>query len=80
MRYAFCGGMLGGPWMMGIGLLVIILVVYLIYRSSNNSSQSRHYDNHSPQYDEALDILKMKFVNGEITEEEYLRKRNLLMK
>lgn len=66
--------------MMGIGLLVIILVVYLIYKNTNNGVQNRHYDNHGPQYDEALDILKMKFVNGEITEEEYLRKRNLLMK
>lgn len=66
--------------MMGLGLLVIILVVYLIYKNSNGNAQMRNYDNRSPQYDEALDILKMKFVNGEITEEEYLRKRNLLMK
>ena len=66
--------------MMGLGLLVIILVVYLIYKNNNNSAQSRHFDNRNANYDEALDILKMKFVNGEITEEEYLRKRNLLMK
>lgn len=67
--------------MMGIGLLVIILVVYLIYKNSNqNNSHMRNYEPHNPSYDEALDILKMKFVNGEITEEEYLRKRNLLMK
>lgn len=66
--------------MMGLGLLVIILVVYLIYKNNNNSAQNRHFDNRNSNYDEALDILKMKFVNGEITEEEYLRKRNLLMK
>ena len=65
---------------MGLGLLVIILVVYLIYKNNNGNAQIRNYDNRSPQYDEALDVLKMKFVNGEITEEEYLRKRNLLMK
>lgn len=67
--------------MMGIGLIVIILAVYLIYKNSNqNNSHMRYSEPHIPSYDEALDVLKMKFVNGEITEEDYLRKRNLLMK
>ncbi len=80
MRYAHYA-LLGGPWMMGMGLLVIILVIYLIYRNNNSSNyHMRNSEPHNGAYNEALDVLKMKFVNGEITEEDYLRKRNLLMK
>ncbi len=67
--------------MMGLGLLLVIVVVYMIYKNNNQPYNRDHFAPHqNNSYDEALDVLKMKFVNGEITEEEYLRKRNLLMK
>jgi putative membrane protein len=72
-------GYYGGPIMMFIGLLVIAIIAYLFYRlnTKNNLSLNRSSDSANS---EALDVLKMKFVNGEITEEDYLRKRNLLLK
>lgn len=72
-------GYYGGPILMFIGLLAIALIAYLFYRlaSKNNLSLNKFSDSASS---EALEVLKMKFVNGEITEEDYLRKRNLLLK
>lgn len=72
-------GYYGGPIMMFIGFLVIALIAYLFYRlaTKNNLTLNKFSDSASS---EALDVLKMKFVNGEITEEDYLRKRNLLLK
>ena len=67
--------------MMGLGLLLVILVVYMIYKNYNRPYNPNGFgSSQNTPYDEALDVLKMKFVNGEITEEEYLRKRHLLMK
>lgn len=71
-------GYYGGPMMMLLGLILIGVLVYVVYKASNKNKFS--YTGQSEAGSEALDVLKMKFVNGEITEEEYLRKRNLLMK
>jgi putative membrane protein len=70
-------GMLRG---MGYGyliilLLIIVTIIFIVYKlfSSNNHNQSsrRNMD---------LDELNKKFVNGEISEEEYLRKKDLMKK
>jgi putative membrane protein len=66
-------GMMNGfrPWggiIMGIFLLILILVAIYVYRKNNDTSSS------------ALELLKMKFVKGEITEEEYINKKNTLLK
>lgn len=71
-------GMMGGPIMMFLGLALIALVIYLIYKNAHKGKGHESFSSNAS--DEALDVLKMKFVNGEITEEEYLRKRNLLTK
>lgn len=44
-------------------------LIYLAYRFIKKTNVKE---------DEALEQLKMRFVKGEITEEEYLHKRNLL--
>ena len=59
---------LGGGIMMGFVLLVLILVAIYVYKNHNNTNG------------ESLELLKMKFVKGEITEEEYISKKNILMK
>lgn len=71
-------GYYGGPMMMFLGLLLIGVLVYVVYKANNKQKFSNF--GQSDASSEALDVLKMKFVNGEITEEEYLRKRNLLLK
>lgn len=61
------------PFMMIGFLLIIALVVYLIFRS--------HKKSHVKSIEsDALNILQMRFVKGEINEEEYLNKKNILKK
>ena len=57
----------------GIGILLmlaLIIGVFIILRKSSIKSSN----------DEILNVLKMKYVNGEITEEEYISKKNILLK
>lgn len=65
------GGFMHGGWgiimMMGITALVITGAVILARK--NRKSNADH---------SILDALKMKLVNGEITEEEYIRKKTIL--
>lgn len=62
---------LGSGWhvmiMAGVLLLIIATIIYFSRRNSQNTVNST-----------ALELLKMKFVQGEITEEEYLQRNNTL--
>jgi len=62
-----------GPWGMIIGLGLTILVISLIFMMVSKKKGHSSDEN-------LLNILKEKFVNGEITEEEYLSKKNTLSK
>lgn len=67
-----CGGMFSGHGsfgMMGM-LLLLVLIVAIIYYLS----KKKHVSND----DDILEILKRKYVEGEITEEEYVQKKNVL--
>jgi putative membrane protein len=73
MRYGYGYEMMNGfgIWggiIMGFGLLVLILAVIYFYKQNNNTNS------------DALELLKMKFVKGEITEEEYINKKSILLK
>ena len=54
-----------------LGLLALVLIGFLIYKliSRNNSKDN-----------DLKEILKMKYIDGKITEEEYLRKIDILKK
>lgn len=65
-------GMMGGGFMMLLWPLVIGLILYFAFKSSN-----RHYTNNT---NKALEILDEKFASGEITEEEYLHKKKIINK
>jgi len=77
-----CNGAGYGHWFFGGGMagfvvmiLIIILVVALIFRliKSNQYEKSENLD----KYD-SLMILKMKFAKGEINEQEYQHKKEIL--
>jgi len=66
--YGFGAGLMG--FMMLAWILLIVAVVYFVYKKFGSGKSDS----------EALDLLKLKFVKGEITEEEYLNKKNILLK
>jgi len=57
-----------GGIIMGFGILILILGAIYLYKQNNNNNS------------DALELLKMKFVKGEITEEEYINKKSILLK
>lgn len=69
-------------------LLITLLVVFLIYSLYKNNHKvqmttggdSRAEAPSLKVSQEILDQLNLKFVNGELTEEEYSRKKDLLLK
>lgn len=61
----------GWAWLIGIGvLLIVIAVTYLIVRKNRSVRGTLDFD--------ALEILKNKFALGEITEEEYNNRRKII--
>jgi len=65
-------------WLVGFSilrLLVIIIIVVLIIKLLNKNRQEREIYNSSHK---AIEILNERFASGEISEEEYLRKINIL--
>lgn len=68
-------GMMGGWFGMFILLIFIAVIVYAVFRLSgdNHTSSGKNYDN-------SLDILNERFARGEISEEEYKRKKEMIMK
>ena len=65
----FGNGFYGG-WhlMMVAAILILGVVLFVLARKKHSSSQG----------DEILSMLKEKFVKGDITEEEYLSRKNIL--
>ena len=73
----FCGDLFssgqynyGGFIMMGLGLIIVIVIVFLLFKKgtigvSNNSNTP-------------LETLQNRFVNGEINQEEFLEKKEIL--
>jgi putative membrane protein len=61
----------GGGLMMFFWFILIAALVYALYY---------FFAKKPKQSDEALELLKMKYAKGEISEEEYLSKKNILSK
>ncbi|KLO22445.1 hypothetical protein X275_03550 [Marinitoga sp. 1197] len=70
------GGIIGS--LIGFGFMILlIIIVYFLFKNlvkPNNSKKSNVKTNN----EDLLRILNEKFVNGEITEEEYMRKKKLI--
>ena len=65
--------MRGGTGMMIIPIILIAVVIFLVYKQGGNN---KFRDISSK--DNALDILNQRFASGEINEEEYNKKKNIL--
>jgi len=62
-------GCFGSLWGTGLFLIVLVVAAFLLFnftKSINNSSG------------DTLEMLRIKYANGEIDEEEYLRKKSIL--
>jgi putative membrane protein len=65
-----------GGGIMGLGITVLIIVLIVLVLLQLNKSGSRG-DPHADTMD-SLKILKSRYAKGEITEQEYLRMRDIL--
>ncbi len=72
MGYGY--GMMGG-----FGMIIPLLLIGLIIYASIRLSQSNHqnYDNYKGG-NNAMEILNQRYANGEISEEEYAKKKKML--
>ena len=71
---------LGPVMMIGVVILVVVIVFLLLKSNKSNDTKSNQLKSNESRIDDsnALAILKEKFAKGEITEEEYLNKKNIL--
>lgn len=73
--FGFMNGFYGGGWfmplLMAVLLVASIVAAVLIIKKINRSSKKNSYDT-------ALEELKIEFAKGNLTEEEYLRKKRIL--
>lgn len=74
MGYWFGYNMMGG-WF-GMMIMPIILILAFLY-IINKHGESSNYKS-SGSRDNALDILNERFARGEINEDEYISKKNIL--
>ncbi len=65
------GGGFFGPWhmMIGLGILIAVAAVIILLVRKNKATGND---------DDLLAMLKERYVRGEISEEEYISKRNTL--
>ncbi|MCJ7688170.1 MAG: SHOCT domain-containing protein [Clostridiaceae bacterium] len=68
----------GGMFMMLIPIVLVAIIVYAIYKLIGHANNNGHYNN--IRGNSALDILNERFARGEITEEEYNQKRDMILK
>lgn len=75
-----------GEWMMGIGIVLVVLVVaigvYLAFRATpgrSRGSAGRSLQASALTSDSALEVLDSRYAKGEIEREDYLNRRQDLL-
>lgn len=63
-------GSFNNGWGIAIGICLLITTALLFYLFVHNKKKRASFD--------ALELLKLQFVKGEISEEEYFRRKSLL--
>jgi len=64
----------GGGWMMFVWWFIIIVLVVFAVRALINSTQNTQHK------DTPMEILKRRYAEGEIDEEEFQKRKNELLK
>lgn len=81
--YGFGGYSLIGSFISFIFLIIFLVVIYFIVKkiffNGNFEFKNIGKNNKNEEYD-VIKILNEKLAKGEITEEEYLRKKELILK
>ncbi|MBB6215432.1 putative membrane protein [Anaerosolibacter carboniphilus] len=65
-------------YMMGGGLFGLLIIGLIVYIIVERSSHGHAYREGYPIKNDALDILRERYARGEISDEEYEKKKNLL--
>ncbi len=69
-RFDYMGQNMSLSWLIPlVVLLVIALSIYMLNKNNNDNKTNK---------ESALDILDKRYANGEIDEEEYLKKKKIL--
>lgn len=55
-----------------ISILIIVAIAYVVVRQGFGKKETRHQGN------DAMDILNRRFASGEISDEEYEKKKKLM--
>ena len=74
MRYGF-GFFGGGFWLWCIMGILLITAIVLLIVSLVRHSRRRPFDHEPPAFMNALNILNERYARGEISDEEYARKK-----
>ena len=75
MRFGHGYNMMGGWFgMMIIPVIIIGVLIFVLYKKEHNNSAKGLGES-----DNSLNILKERFALGEINEEEYTNKKNILL-
>lgn len=77
MMHSMYGLFGGGFSMMFGGLFWIVLIIIFVYLLFRKVSEDNGYPNHSRKKS-AIDILDEEYAKGNISEEDYMRKKNNL--
>ena len=68
-----CFGLGSGLWFhYVIGAVLLIIGVIVVIKFLKNKNNTSHINS------EAIEMLKMKYVKGEITEEEYIKRKSVI--
>lgn len=80
--FPFWMGGFGWIWMiLGIIFIVSLIILLFFRRGYYGCSMHHHnYEHHHKDYDDPLEILKRMYVKGEISEEEYEKRRKNIEK
>jgi len=79
MMYAYPGMWLFGPLFMIISLIVLFIFIYWIV-STLESHENSYINSYDKETRDALDILNLRYAKGEITQEQYIKMKEDILK
>ncbi len=79
MMYAYPGIWLFGPLFMIISLIVLFIFIYWIVNTLE-SHENSYVNSYDKETRDALDILNLRYAKGEITQEQYLKMKEDILK